>query len=70
MDTNKKTVHVVELLSILRADPRVEMFQGLVVNKDASVLVMDRWRGRYFQTFGELEAWLGTQKSDEGGNAT
>lgn len=45
------------LLFQLSQDPRIEKFQGLVVNTDGSLLLTHRHGSRYFASLTDLLAW-------------
>lgn len=55
------------LFARLAASPRLEGFQGVHFNRDLSVLVVDRWRSKYFACLADLELWLTHGIEPQGG---
>jgi hypothetical protein len=51
-------VDFIEVHRLLKADPRLEHFQSILVNQDYSCLVVDRWGSRYFPSLLDLGRWL------------
>jgi len=52
---------ITDLLGLVlrvQTDERIDSFQGLTFNRDASVLVVHRWGSYYFESPAALVAWL------------
>ena len=62
MNTDAQT-QFANLIYTLGQSPGIEGFQGITVNADGSMLVIERWACRYFSSIRELVSWAAAQQT-------